>query len=41
MYLTRKSREDFLGQTAFFGKIRMTMNWQNGFQANTDSELTM
>ena len=30
-----------LVQTGFFGKIRMAMNRENGFQANTDSELTM
>ena len=36
LYLTGKSREDFFRQAAFFGKTRMIMNWENGFQANTE-----
>ena len=36
LYLTGKTREDFFRQAAFFGKTRMIMNWENGFQANTE-----
>ncbi len=36
LYLTSKSREDFFRQAAFFGRTRMIMNWENGFQANTE-----
>lgn len=36
LYLTGKTREDFFRQAAFFGKTRMLMNWENGFQANTE-----
>ena len=36
LYLTGKSRGDFFRQAAFFGKTRMIMNWENGFQANTE-----
>ncbi len=36
LYLTGKKREDFFRQAAFFGKTRMIMNWENGFQANTE-----
>ncbi len=36
LYLTGKSREDFFRQAAFFGRTRMIMNWENGFQANTE-----
>lgn len=36
LYLTAKKREDFFRQAAFFGKTRMIMNWEDGFQANTE-----
>jgi len=36
LYLTSRKREDFFRQAAFFGKTRMIMNWENGFQANTE-----
>ena len=36
LYLTGKKREDFFRQAAFFGNTRMIMNWENGFQANTE-----
>jgi len=36
LYLTKQTREDFFRQAAFFGKTRMLMNWENGFQANTE-----
>ena len=36
LYLTGKTREDFFRQAAFFGRTRMIMNWENGFQANTE-----
>ena len=36
VYLTGKTREDFFRQAAFFGRTRMIMNWENGFQANTE-----
>ncbi len=36
LYLTSKTREDFFRQAAFFGRTRMIMNWENGFQANTE-----
>ena len=36
VYLAGKTREDFFRQAAFFGKTRMIMNWENGFQANTE-----
>ncbi len=36
LYMTGKTREDFFRQAAFFGKTRMIMNWENGFQANTE-----
>lgn len=35
-FLTSKKREDFFGQAAFFGKTRQIMNWENGYQANTE-----
>lgn len=35
-YLVKKKREDFYGQAAFFGKTRQIMNWENGYQANTE-----
>lgn len=36
LYLTGKTREDFFRQAAFYGRTRMIMNWENGFQANTE-----
>lgn len=36
LYLASKKREDFFGQAAFFGKTRQIMNWENGYQANTE-----
>jgi streptogramin lyase len=35
-FLVKKKREDFFGQAAFFGKTRQIMNWENGYQANTE-----
>lgn len=36
LYLTSKKREDFFRQASFFGKTRMIMNWENGFQSTTE-----
>jgi hypothetical protein len=36
LFLTGKKREDFYQQSAFFGKTRQIMNWENGYQANTE-----
>ncbi|MDX1979069.1 MAG: DUF1553 domain-containing protein [Bryobacteraceae bacterium] len=36
LFLTSKKREDFFAQAAFFGKTRQIMNWENGYQANTE-----
>ena len=36
VYLTGKKREDFFRQAGFFGKTRQVMNWENGYQANTE-----
>lgn len=36
IYLTGKKREDFFRQAGFFGKTRQIMNWENGYQANTE-----
>lgn len=36
LFLTSKKREDFFGQAAFFGRTRQIMNWENGYQANTE-----
>jgi hypothetical protein len=36
LFFTGKKRSDFFQQAAFFGKTRMIMNWENGFQANTE-----
>ncbi|MBM3786762.1 MAG: DUF1553 domain-containing protein [Acidobacteria bacterium] len=35
-FLVTKKREDFFRQAAFFGKTRQIMNWENGYQANTE-----
>ena len=36
LFLAGKKREDFFGQAAFFGRTRQIMNWENGYQANTE-----
>lgn len=36
LFLTTKKRDEFYGQAAFFGKTRQIMNWENGYQANTE-----
>jgi hypothetical protein len=36
LYLTEKKRADFFNQAAFFGKTHQIMNWENGYQANTE-----
>ncbi len=36
LFLTSKKRDEFFGQAAFFGKTRQIMNWENGYQANTE-----
>ncbi|HEU0123764.1 MAG TPA: DUF1549 domain-containing protein, partial [Bryobacteraceae bacterium] len=36
LFLVKKKREDFFSQAAFFGKTRQIMNWENGYQANTE-----
>lgn len=36
IFLTGKAREDFFRQAGFFGKTRQIMNWENGYQANTE-----
>jgi len=35
-FLTTKKRDEFYGQAAFFGKTRQIMNWEDGYQANTE-----
>jgi hypothetical protein len=35
-FLTTKKRDEFFGQAAFFGRTRQIMNWENGYQANTE-----
>ena len=36
VFLTGKRREDFFRQAGFYGKTRQIMNWENGYQANTE-----
>ena len=36
LWLTEHTREQFFQQASFFGRTRMLMNWENGFQANTE-----
>jgi hypothetical protein len=36
LFLAGKKREDFFGQAAFFGNTRQIMNWEFGYQANTE-----
>jgi hypothetical protein len=36
LFLVQKKREDFFRQAGFFGRTRQIMNWENGYQANTE-----
>jgi hypothetical protein len=36
LWLAAHTREQFFQQASFFGRTRMLMNWENGFQANTE-----
>ncbi len=36
LYLAGKKRADFFNQSAFYGKTRQIMNWEFGYQANTE-----
>ncbi|MBI1790717.1 MAG: DUF1549 domain-containing protein [Acidobacteria bacterium] len=36
VFLAGKKREDFFRQAGFFGKTRQIMNWEHGYQANTE-----
>lgn len=36
LFSTSKTREEFFQHAAFFGKARMIMNWENGFQVPTE-----
>jgi hypothetical protein len=36
LFLVRKKRDEFFSQAAFYGKTRQIMNWENGYQANTE-----
>ena len=36
LFLTSKKRSEVFQQAAFYGKTRMIMNWEDGFQANTE-----
>ncbi len=36
VFFSRKTREEFFQQASFYGRTRMVMNWENGFQANTE-----
>ena len=36
LFLVKKKRDEFFSQAAFFGKTRQIMNWENGYQANTE-----
>ena len=36
VFLTGKKREDFFRQAGFYGKTRQIMNWEYGYQANTE-----
>jgi Protein of unknown function (DUF1549)/Protein of unknown function (DUF1553) len=36
LFLAQKKRADFFNQAAFFGRTRQIMNWENGYQANTE-----
>jgi hypothetical protein len=36
LFLARTRREQFFQQAAFYGHTRQIMNWENGYQANTE-----
>ena len=36
LFASRKTREDFFQQAAFYGRTRMLMNWEDGRQANRE-----
>jgi len=36
VFLAGKKREDFFRQAGFYGRTRQIMNWENGYQANTE-----
>ena len=36
LFLAAKKREDFFGEAGFFGRTRQIMNWEHGYQANTE-----
>jgi DNA-binding beta-propeller fold protein YncE len=36
LFLARTTREQFFQQAAFYGHTRQIMNWENGYQANTE-----
>ena len=36
LYLAGRKRADFFNQAAFYGKTRQIMNWEFGYQANTE-----
>jgi len=36
LFLAGKTREQFFQQASFFGKTRQIMNWEDGYQANTE-----
>lgn len=36
LFLAGKTREQFFQQAAFYGHTRQIMNWENGYQANTE-----
>jgi hypothetical protein len=36
LFLARTTREQFFQQAAFYGRTRQIMNWENGYQANTE-----
>jgi hypothetical protein len=36
LFLVKKKRDEFFSQAAFYGKTRQIMNWENGYQANTE-----
>jgi hypothetical protein len=36
LFLASKKRSEFFQQASFYGKTRMIMNWEDGFQANTE-----
>ncbi len=36
LFLAGKTREQFFQQAAFYGRTRQIMNWEDGYQANTE-----